>query len=282
MGNAAPYILLAYAWSWAWWIPTVLFYRNTTPTPNLMAGIVPILIGAYGPTLSAITMTAVRDGWPGVKALLRKYLVWRADRGAYAVALLAPMVVGFIAIALYGMQGNSVGAFEPSGALRIPLILVAALPFGPLAEELGWRGYLQPRLMARQSPAVTSVIIGAIWTLWHWPLYWAPAGTSISGEPVTLLAVLYYLVQVTALAFLFTWVWMRSNGSVLLAVLLHLTFNASLAFAFFPALAPPPDSMVASEAMRRVNELGMPVLWVVVALLLLRDRERWFRRPARA
>ena len=28
-----------------------------------------------------------------------------------------------------------------------PLALVAALPFGPLPEELGWRGFAQPRLL---------------------------------------------------------------------------------------------------------------------------------------
>jgi hypothetical protein len=84
--------------------------------------------------------------------------------------------------------------------------LLMALPFGPLGEELGWRGYLQPRLMERSSPVATSLVIGTVWTFWHTPLYWAPAGTSISGEPVTVLAVLYYLVQVTGLAFVFTWV----------------------------------------------------------------------------
>jgi membrane protease YdiL (CAAX protease family) len=280
--SSLTFVLFTYAWSWAWWIPAVLFYRNTTPTPNLMDGIVPILIGAYGPTITAITLTALREGWPGVRALLRKYVMWRAGGGAWAVALLAPMAGLFVAIWIYSLQGHSVGAFDASGALRIPLILAAALPFGPLAEELGWRGYLQPRLMVRTSPAATSLIIGAIWTFWHAPLYWAPAGTSISGEPVTLLAVLFYLVEVTALAFLFTWVWLRSDGSVLLAVALHLTFNASLAFAFFPALAPAPGSFVASHAMKRINELAMPVLWAGVALLLITERDRWFRRPASA
>lgn len=280
--SPVPYILLAYVWSWAWWIPAVLFYRRSTPTPNLMDGIVPILIGAYGPTIAAITLTALREGGPGVKALLRKYLMWRAGGGAWTVALLVPMAGLFVAIWLYTLQGHSVGSFEASGALRIPLILLAALPFGPLAEELGWRGYLQPRLMTRLSPAATSLIVGAVWTFWHAPLYWAPAGTSISGEPVTPLAVLYYLVVVTALAFLFTWVWMRSGGSVLLAVVLHLTFNASLAFAFFPAIAPVAGSFVATDAMKRINELATPVLWALVALLLISERDRWFRKPASA
>jgi hypothetical protein len=74
---------------------------------------------------------------------------------------------------------------------------------------------------------------------------------------------------------------MRSSGSVLLAVALHLTFNASLAFAFFPALLPASGAFGASEAMKRINELATPVLWGAVALLLFVERGRWFRRPAR-
>jgi len=177
-------VLLAYAWSWAWRIPTVHLYRTATPAPGLMEMIVPVLIGAYGPTVAAIVLTAHREGWPGVKVLLRKFLIWRAEGGAWVVALLSPMLAFFIGIGFYARQGHPVGPFDLAGAWQIPLTRLMALPFGPLAEELGWRGYLQPALMARTSPAAVSLIIGAVWTFWHAPRWPSSSSPRSPRRPV--------------------------------------------------------------------------------------------------
>jgi membrane protease YdiL (CAAX protease family) len=37
-------------------------------------------------------------------------------------------------------------------------------------EEIGWRGYLLPKLMEMYSPRVSIVISGIIWGLWHAPI----------------------------------------------------------------------------------------------------------------
>ena len=56
------------------------------------------------------------------------------------------------------------------------------LHFSHLGEELGWRGFLLPRLAARQGPLRASLVVGLLWGLWHLPAFWLP-GTGKVGSP---------------------------------------------------------------------------------------------------
>lgn len=60
-----------------------------------------------------------------------------------------------------------------------PLLFLAVTPVvylttifvgGPIAEELGWRGFRQPRLQARIGSGYAVLVIGFAWSLWHLPL----------------------------------------------------------------------------------------------------------------
>jgi membrane protease YdiL (CAAX protease family) len=42
--------------------------------------------------------------------------------------------------------------------------------YGGLSEEPGWRGFALPRLQAKFSPLVTSLILGVLWAFWHAPV----------------------------------------------------------------------------------------------------------------
>ncbi|GAB3743273.1 CPBP family glutamic-type intramembrane protease [Microlunatus parietis] len=42
-------------------------------------------------------------------------------------------------------------------------VLAYTLVAGPLAEEFGWRGWLQPRLRQRWSRALTTLVLGTVW-----------------------------------------------------------------------------------------------------------------------
>jgi len=88
-------------------------------------------------------------------------------------------------------------------------------------EELGWRGYALPRLLARYRPVYASLILGAMHALWHWPLILAPH----SWMSVPLLP---WTAAVIAEAIVFTWIFQNTGGSVLLVVLFHGMVNTSM------------------------------------------------------
>ncbi len=228
------YVLLAFLWSWAWWIPATLAFTGKLALSVSWLSL--LMIGGPGPTISAVVLTCALEGVEGLKNLLRKFLIWRLHFGWYVYALFAPSVLLVCAIAIYTLRGGSLGRIDWA---RWPMLFTAialALPFGPVAEELGWRGYLLPRLQRRYSPLLSSIMLGAIWMLWHTPLFWLPGGAAISGPAVTVAAVLWYLAYLIGWSSLFTWMYNNTRGSVLLAVLLHGSLNAGSVLRVFPDL----------------------------------------------
>ncbi|MER8535835.1 CPBP family intramembrane metalloprotease [Mesorhizobium sp. M1005] len=99
----------------------------------------------------------------------------------------------------------------------LPIIALYAVFSGPLGEEPGWRGFATPRLLAKHSALAGSLILGAIWAIWHFPL-------GLVGD----LSV-YSTVNVVLAAVVFTWLY-QNTGSVLLAILMHVTHQNSVRF----------------------------------------------------
>jgi len=269
--DLALYFGLAYLWSWTFWIPSVRAWQAGPQTPEHLAALLPfVLAGAYGPTVAALTLSGVLEGRSGVRALLARLFLWRVRPLWYLFALLFPSVLLLAGLGLFVWRGGWVGPVDPNGLVLVLPTLAAALPFGPLAEELGWRGFALPRLLERFTPTVASLILGGFWTFWHTPLFFGPAGTSISGRPVTLGAVLIYLAFVTGISCLFTWMALRTRGSVLLAVMLHLGINAALLFLFLPAIRATAGSFGMSDAQGEIFKLAIIPLWAVVLLVTMR------------
>jgi membrane protease YdiL (CAAX protease family) len=228
------YVLIAFLWSWAWWIPATLAFKGvlslSVSWPMLL------IIGGPGPTISAIALTSMLDGIEGMKNLLRKFLTWRVNFAWYLFALITPSALLVCAMAIYTFRGGSLGRIDWDNWPMLLTAIVVALPYGPVSEELGWRGYMLPRLQRSYNPLLSSIILGAIWMLWHTPLFWLPGGAAISGAAITVFAVLWYLAYLIGWSILFTWMYNNTHGSVLLAFLLHGSLNAGSVLTLFPDL----------------------------------------------
>lgn len=123
----------------------------------------------------------------------------------------------------------SSGSDGPVAFLRL---LVTAFAFnlmlgGSLGEEVGWRGFFLPALLARYGPLMSSLVLGIVWALWHLPVDWA-GGFGFGGPA----AVIFRIVWTIPLTIIFTWFYLRSRGSLLVALFLHTSINVLGALGF--------------------------------------------------
>jgi len=237
-GSVVKFFVATFALSWLLWMPLMLWLRRsgrlgTRASESPLAGLpfmvgVSWFLGASAPSIVAIALAAHEGGWDTVRSLLSRLLEVDIGIEWNLVAWIGPMAVGLAAVAFFVQSG---GKGVRLAVKRLPLAavaLLAAIPFGPLGEELGWRGYALPRLLDGRGGIAAALIVGVLWTVWHLPLVWAPMGTTISGSPVTVKAAGRYLVEVTATSVIMTWLFVNTGGSLWIAVGFHAAWNAGM------------------------------------------------------
>jgi len=118
----------------------------------------------------------------------------------------------------------------PTGLPRESLPIVLPLLFlinifvgGPLAEDIGWRGYILPKLRERMSALKASLIIGVVWAIWHLPYFIFPTWNSAVGN----IPYLWFMFLTTGWSVLFAWVYVNTE-SILMPVLYHAAINTTL------------------------------------------------------
>jgi membrane protease YdiL (CAAX protease family) len=210
---------MAYGFSWLGWLPYILSLDGLGILPfHSPFGDLAVAPGAYlGPMLSGFLMVGATEGKAGVGRLLRRMIQWRESWYWYVFALIAtPLIRTFGAVVLPGVLGTMrPDGLQASLTTYLTLLPTAVLISG-LAEEPGWRGFALPRLQERFGPLPGTLILGVLWSIWHFPLFltaWTPG----SG----LLTLVEFTVTATAIAVILTWVFNNTRGSLLIAMLLH-------------------------------------------------------------
>ncbi len=226
--HSAPiYFVLAYLLSWLVWIPVAAAYLRRGG--QLSGGYLVIAaIGLYGPAIAALIMTGIIEGKEGLRRLLSKCLHRRVGRTWFAIVLLGYPALYVGATALYIGLSGARPSFHPETLFRIVPVFLMALPLGPLGEELGWRGFVLPRLQCRYGALYSSLILGVFWFLWRLPALMVP-GMALPNVLLDWQVLLNYALWIVGLSFLFTMVYNRTDGSVLIAILLHTSVSSAAA-----------------------------------------------------
>lgn len=262
------FLLLAYGLSWLCWLPIVDRIASN-PFKSESDVLVRLLLGGYGPSLAALILIVTTDGRSGLRRLFERFRLRGSGRLGHIVALGWSPVLMALSVLVFVARGGEVGYVHWAALAWVPVMFAIVSIFGPLGEELGWRGYLLPRLLERRGPITASLWIGLAWTFWHAPLMLAAAGTSISGQPLTVMNVLAYLVSVTASSVLFTWIHLRTRGNLLAPILAHVSLNGtSVAVGFLlPHLEPAQTHVLwlISAALLSVAAIALLLRWGLAA-----------------
>ena len=175
-----------------------------------------VMIGAFGPFLAAVAVTGLRSGRAGVRELFGQFGRWRVHPVWFAIALLGPAFLGLVALCATALGGGA----TPRQWFALPrLVHFAGWSVGPWGEELGWRGYAQPQLQKRLSALGASLVVGTMWSLWH---YW-PVATPAGGSLMELLQApfLTWLTYEVANSVMMAWLYNSTGGSLPVAWAAH-------------------------------------------------------------
>jgi uncharacterized protein len=224
----ASFIVFTLLYSWTLWILMILSNKGLLPF-NFPTN----FLGSFGPAVGALIVTGIVQGKTGLKNILRSLINWKTPVWAYLFAIFFIIAVYIITAAVIYLSDPDLLKLQkfPGVAESIIYFFVIAIVGGPLGEEIGWRGFLQPQLLIRYSPAIASLFIALIWLLWHIPLFWLEGAAQAGGS------IIYFALSVFAMAFLFTLLYIKSNGSLLLAILFHTMINYVSAF-IIPSILP--------------------------------------------
>jgi membrane protease YdiL (CAAX protease family) len=230
--NLLYFFLIAFGWTWVWWWTLFLSGWVTVPADlgsqsADVGSVSPLIIllvalSPFGPTIAGFVLTGVNEGWPGVKALWKRFWNLKLRWTWLLVVLLwwplLRLITNLVGQALSG-QSNPLLLHPDQFWIFIPPFLISTFVNGGMSEEFGWRGYALPRLQAKFNALTTSVILGVFEGLWHYPLI--IIGSWWQNDTVIML--IYWFIVTDILR---TWVFNNTQGSILAAMLFHGMGNA--------------------------------------------------------
>ena len=215
------FFVLAYLFTWIFWIPAIF-------VPETVGSIL-MVIGLIAPAVVS-TLFVLLSGSKLLKRDLKNKIV-----GFYkvkwlnvllAVGVFAVIVAASILLSL--AFGQSIDQFSFTedfsftgvgiGGALLTILLASII------EEVGWKGYCEDSIGNYMNWFWESMIFGALWSFWHFPLIFIQ-GTYQASLMVNPLYVVNFFISGIPLGFIITWVYLVSDRSILACMVFHLFVN---------------------------------------------------------
>lgn len=225
--------------------------------PYTMPGMIFLLIGGSAPSWVAVLIVLFTYDKEHRRDYFRRCVSIKQIKLPYwtFIIFVFPAIYTLI-IALDLLMGGSMPGMTNLKAyiaapLSIPLALFISFLSGPWSEEFGWRGYSLDPLLKRYGILGGSLILGFIWGIWHLPLFFMPQ--TWHGQMGFKFAGFWtFILYSIGLAMMMTWVYLKTNHSILTGFLMHLANNFS-----GNSVAPYSDRL---EIMRMVVMLALGIV----------------------
>lgn len=257
------FVFLTYSLTALTWFGIVKVYGRV-PIEELFGqptSVLFVYIGAGAPTIVALIITALTTGSVGLIELGSRVVSVRIGILPWILSLGLPFGMAFGAVAIYSLFSDGLGHSDfPRWYAVVPPSAALLFFAGPLCEETGWRGYLQPHLLRITSPLKAAIFIGIIWCFWHIPLSFTPGTTPLLDTP---LAWMQYLVSTVIATTIILVIVVKGNGSIAAAMIFHWASNASLGSVVMP-LYP----MASDKVWEHVEAIQLGLSFMIALLLM--------------
>ncbi len=224
-----------------------------------------LVIGTFGPTVTALSLTVIFQGLPGIRSIVSRLLRWKVKFYWYLIIFGSTSIIPLLAIWIFSLQGGTI--IQTNDPRQWYLIIPAffqILFLSVLGEEIGWRGYALPLMQKNLTPFLSSIILGIIWGIWHLPLFWM-AGNFHSQIPFSL-----FILQSVALTIVMTWLYNRTSNSLFTVHIFHAASNT-----FLGVLPIMPENTGGSLIPLWI---AVGLLWVFTFAIMIIDRKEFFHK----
>lgn len=243
----AAFVLLAFGWTWTWDALYYVFdWWNAFPVS---------FPRQWGLPIAAVVVVRASD--VSLRTWLGRTLDRRVRPGLYLVALFVPLLVSNVQPIFRGLGGGSLTVSPPGTPLSIVLFLLANMFLLGGVEEIGWRGFLQPRLQEHTSVLTAGLGIGVLWWAWHLPLFFA-GNPNYALELWPFVSYTTFVIGASAVFGAFVNV---TEGRVLPLMLMHASINLG---AFLEASGGVLDGSPLTTLL-----VGSGFWWLIVVVLVL-------------
>ena len=215
------YFAMAYLFTWIFWVPAIFLPENIS--------MVLMLFGLISPAVVS-TVFILASGSDALKKDLKNKIFgfykvkWL--NVALSVGVFALIVICSILLSL--AFGQSLDQFAFSEDFNFTGVGITGALFtiiiASILEEIGWKGYCEDSIGNYMNWFWESVIFGAIWSFWHFPLIFI-SGTYQASLMVNPLFVINFFVSAIPMGFIITWVYLASDRSILACIIFHLFVN---------------------------------------------------------
>lgn len=221
----------------------------------------------WAPGLAAITTKQLFDK-------NQKGLGWRIGKlkyigASYLIPLLACLIV-YPAVWLIGVgEVNLLGIGETNSESIIRILIYSTLGIsGALitatGEEIGWRGFMVPELFKKYSFTKTSIIIGIVWSLYHYPLL---LFSDYNNDTSIVLSMIFFTISVFSICFITTWLRMKS-GSLWTGAVIHASHNLFVQEIFDPITV----DLGSTRLITTEFGIGLSIVYALVAFYFWKRR----------
>ena len=215
------FFALAYLFTWIFWLPAIVLPENV--------GALFMLIGLLAPAVVS-TVFVLASGNDLLKKDLKVKLIGLYKVKWKNVLIAIVQFAGIVAcsILLSLLFGQSLDQFSFTEDFSFTGLGIAgafvSITVAAIIEEVGWKGYCEDSIGAYMNWFWESMIFGAIWAFWHFPLIFIK-GTYQATLMVNPVYVINFFVSAIPMGFIITWVYLASDRSILACMIYHFVVN---------------------------------------------------------
>jgi len=208
------FILFSYLITWII-LFTLLFFYNSLDyyVREIWHG-----FGSIGPAISGVFIIVISKDKQGILELTKR--LKRKPNLRIFLLSLSPVLILCVTILIEFLFGifNPVQFITENNLTNLIswiIFFVPILSYG-FFEEIGWRGYLLPKLQTKYNALKTSVILTLVWWLWHLPFFF---------YRFNLFYAIFLMFPLLLAGTIFITYLFNESNSLLITIVFHFSYN---------------------------------------------------------